>query len=181
MLWGCDKSGKKACTEVLQSEQPSKFFVFTFLTLQFKFSVHSCILCCSIAFPPIHLLISLLPVIFFKLAITRTPDNSNFSRFPLKVRVIGSRLYFMVAHNCHCLLFLPWGCWFCREVFGFAVRFSVLPWGILFLPWGFWFCREVFVFAVRFSVLQWGILFLPWGILFLPWGFWFCRDSCGPP
>ena len=43
---------------------------------------------------------------------------------------------------------------FCREVFGFgmryfvfAVRFSVLPWGILFLPWGFWFCREVFCFC----------------------------------
>ena len=51
----------------------------------------------------------------------------------------------------------------------------------------FWFCCEVFGFAVRFLVLQWGILFsarflvLPWGILFLPWGFWFCRDSCGPP
>ena len=51
-------------------------------------------------------------------------------------------------------LVLPWGFWFCcevfcfcREVFGFAVRY--------------------FVFAVRFSVL--------------PWGFWFCRDSCGPP
>ena len=31
---------------------------------------------------------------------------------------------------------------FCGEVFGFAVRFLVLPWGILFLPWGFWFCRD---------------------------------------
>ena len=31
---------------------------------------------------------------------------------------------------------------FCCEVFGFAVRFLVLPWGILFLPWGFWFCRD---------------------------------------
>ena len=48
-----------------------------------------------------------------------------------------------------------WSIWFCREVFGFvvryfvfAVRFSVLPWGILFLPWGFLFCREVFGFAV---------------------------------
>ena len=53
-------------------------------------------------------------------------------------------------------LVLPWGFWFCREVFCFccevfgfavryfvfAVRFSVLPWGILFLPWGFWFCRN---------------------------------------
>ena len=33
------------------------------------------------------------------------------------------------------ILFLPWGFWFCREVFGFAVMF-------LFLPWGFWFCRD---------------------------------------
>ena len=31
--------------------------------------------------------------IFFELPITRTPDNSNFFRFPLKVWVIGSRLY----------------------------------------------------------------------------------------
>ena len=46
-------------------------------------------------------------------------------------------------------------CFWC-EVFGFAVRFLVLLWGILFLPWGFWFFREVFCF--------------------LPWGFWFCRD-----
>ena len=35
----------------------------------------------------------LLPAIFFELPITRIPDNSNFFRFPLKVRVIGSRLY----------------------------------------------------------------------------------------
>ena len=35
---------------------------------------------------------SLLPAIFFKLPITRTPDNSNFFRFPLKVRAMGSRL-----------------------------------------------------------------------------------------
>ena len=44
---------------------------------------------------------------------------------------------------------------FCCDVFGFAARFLVLPWGILFLPWGFWFCRDVFVFAVRFLVLPW--------------------------
>ena len=31
-----------------------------------------------------------------------------------------------------------------------------LLWSInLFLPWGFWFCRDVFVFAVRFLVLPW--------------------------
>ena len=41
------------------------------------------------------------------------------------------------------------------EVFGFAVSFLVLLWGILFLLWGFWLCRDVFVFAVRFLVLPW--------------------------
>ena len=35
----------------------------------------------------------------------------------------------------------------CCEVFGFDVRFLVLPWGILFLPWGFWFCHDVFCFC----------------------------------
>ena len=33
-------------------------------------------------------------VICSQLPITRTPDNSNLFRFPLKVRVIGSVLYF---------------------------------------------------------------------------------------
>ena len=35
---------------------------------------------------------TLLSAIFVELPITRTPDNSNVFRFPLKVRVIGSRL-----------------------------------------------------------------------------------------
>ena len=37
---------------------------------------------------------SLLPAISFEFPITRTPDDSNHFRFPLMVRVIGSRLYF---------------------------------------------------------------------------------------
>ena len=88
---GRDKSGKKPSTEVRNiefiSKQPSQFFVFTFLSLQFKFSVHPCILCCLIAFPP-H------PFAYFLTSgyLLQTPDNSNFSQFPLKVRVIGSRL-----------------------------------------------------------------------------------------
>ena len=39
------------------------------------------------------------------------------------------------------ILFLLWSIWFCREIFGFAVRFLVFP-------WCFCFCREVFGFAV---------------------------------
>ena len=60
--------------------------------------------------------------------------------------------------------FLLWSisCWFCREVFSFAV------W-ILVLPWGFWFCCEVFGFAVRFSVLPWGQLVFAVRLLVLPW------------
>ena len=126
MLSTRDRSGEKPYTEVRNiefiSKQPSQFFVFTFLSLQFKFSVHPCILCCLIAFPPhpfAYFLTSwrfdcqplfgkmsphsyrtrktaeiepILLVICFKLPITRTPENSNFFRFPLKVRVIGSQL-----------------------------------------------------------------------------------------
>ena len=44
---------------------------------------------------------------------------------------------------------------FCREVFGFAVRYFVFAVRFLVLPWGFWFCRDVFVFVVRFLVLPW--------------------------
>ena len=50
----------------------------------------------------------------------------------------------------------------------------------LVLPWGLWFCREVFGFVVRYFVFAVRFLVLPWGVLFLPWGFWFCIDSCGP-
>ena len=39
-------------------------------------------------------------VICFQLPITRTPDNSNLFRFPLKVRVIVSRLY-ISSRNLH--------------------------------------------------------------------------------
>ena len=42
---------------------------------------------------------SLLPAIFFELPMTWTPDNSNFFRFPLKVRVIGSPLYLYTVKN----------------------------------------------------------------------------------
>ena len=47
------------------------------------------------------------------------------------------------------ILFLLWSIWFCRDVFGFAVRYFVFA--VRFL----WFCRDVFGFAVRFLVLPW--------------------------
>ena len=46
------------------------------------------------------------------------------------------------------ILFLLWSIWFCREVFGFAVRYFVFAVRFLVLPWCFCFCREVFGFAV---------------------------------
>ena len=55
------------------SKQLCQFFVFTFLSLQFKFSVHPCILFCLLAFPP-H------PFPYFLISgyLLRNPDNSNF-------------------------------------------------------------------------------------------------------
>ena len=70
---------------------------------------------------------------------------------------------------------------FCCEVFGFAVRSLVLPWGFWFCREVFCFCSEVFGFAVRYFVFAVRFSVLQWGILFLPWGFWFCRNSCGLP
>ena len=55
--------------------EPWQCFVFTFLSFQFKFRVHSCILGRLIASPPptpIHSLILLFQVICFKLPTTRT-------------------------------------------------------------------------------------------------------------
>ena len=53
------------------SKQPSQFFLFTFLSLQFKFSIHSCILCCLIAFPSEPFAYFLTSGYGFKLPITR--------------------------------------------------------------------------------------------------------------
>ena len=59
--------------------QSIQFFLFNFLSLQFKFIVHPCILCCLIAFRlPIHLFISLRTSGY----LLQTPDNSNFLDFP---------------------------------------------------------------------------------------------------
>ena len=58
-------------------------FHLTFLQLNVIKNVHCAV---KTVFYPV------LSAIFFELPITRTPDNSNFFRFPLKVRVIGSRL-----------------------------------------------------------------------------------------
>ena len=41
----------------------------------------------------------------------------------------------------------PWGFFFFRESFLFAVKFFRLPWVFFFLPWGSSFCRESFSFA----------------------------------
>ena len=96
MLQARDKSGeKKTCTEVRDikfiSKQLHQFFVFTFLSVHFKFSVrfiHSCLFGCLIAFPshPFAYNFFLFLVICFKLPITRT-----FFKFRT-VWVIGSRL-----------------------------------------------------------------------------------------
>ena len=59
---------------------------------------------------------------------TRTPDNSNFFPFPLKVRIIGSRLYifFVYVHSfditcsCFCIeLFLQQSSWSLKNVASF--------------------------------------------------------------
>ena len=91
MLQARDKLGRRPCIEVRNTEfilkPPSQFFVFPFLSLQFKLSVHLCILCCLIAFPQ-H------PFAHFPTSgyLLQTPDKCR-CRFPLKVRVSGSRLY----------------------------------------------------------------------------------------
>ena len=51
-------------------------------------------------------------------------------------------------------LVLPWGFWFCREVFCFCHE-----------VFGFRFCCDVFGFAVTFSVLPWQL----WATIALPW------------
>ena len=68
-------------------KQPCQFFAFIFLSLQFKFSVHLCILiklCCLIAFPPYKfdyfIIFSYLPW---------TPNNSNFFDFPRRFKLSG--------------------------------------------------------------------------------------------
>ena len=67
-----------------------------------------------------------------------------------------------IALFCRGYLLLLWSIWFCREVFGFVVRYFVFAVRFLVLPWGFCFCREVFGFAVRYFVFALRFLVLPW-------------------
>ena len=69
MLKAWEKSGKKNC--VMKSDEP--ILCINFLSLQFKFSVHSCILCCSVVLPP-H------PFDYFLIFghLFQTLDNSTF-------------------------------------------------------------------------------------------------------
>ena len=69
-----------------------------------------------------------------------------------KIALVQCRGYLLLPWG---IWFLLWSIWFCREVFGFAVRFLVLL-------WGFCFCREVFGFSVRDFVFAVGFLVLPW-------------------
>ena len=97
MLWPRDKSGKNRVlkSRTLNVFQNNLYFtIFTFLSLQFKFSVHSCILRCLIAFLS-H------PFAYFLTSgyLLQTPDNSNFFWFPLRVRIIGSRLYILSPYR----------------------------------------------------------------------------------
>ena len=79
---------KSETLNLFQNNRVNSLFLL-FLSLQFKFSVHSCILCCLIAFPS-H------PFAYFLTSgcLPQTPDNSNCFRVPLKVRVMRSRLNF---------------------------------------------------------------------------------------
>ena len=77
------------------------------------------------------------------------PNTSRQKQIPTALK--QSYFVFAVKH-----LVLPWGFWFCREVFcfscrevfGFAVRYFVFAVRFLVLPWRFCFCREVFGFTV---------------------------------
>ena len=105
---------KEQCTEVHNIEfintQQCKFSVFTFISPQFKFSVHLCVLIklCYIILSKISIFISCCPwtEACMILVLTShafacflisgyllwTPDNLNFFQFPLKVQIIGSWL-----------------------------------------------------------------------------------------
>ena len=81
MIYARDNLGKKPCTEVQNIDfilkQLCEFFVVTFLSLWFKFSVHPCILCFLTEFPP-H------PFAYFLTSgyLLQTPKNSKFFQFP---------------------------------------------------------------------------------------------------
>ena len=69
---------------------------------------------------------------------------------------------------------LPW-------VFAFAVRYRYLVFAVkyLVLPWGFWFCREVFCFCCEIFGFAVRFLFLPWGFRFCREVFCFCHEVFG--
>ena len=48
---------------------------------------------------------------------------------------------------------------------------------LLLLPWGYFFSRESFTFAVKLFFLPWGFFLFPWVFFFLPWSFFFRSES----
>ena len=132
---------KEQCTEVHNIEfintQQCKFSVFTFISSQFKFSVHLCVLiklcyiilskisifisCCPwteacmiLALTSLHLLVSLFPVICFELPITWT-----FFNFPWRFKLSGvdcvSRFQFLQFDwmTSHMLMVESYALWEC--------------------------------------------------------------------
>ena len=69
---------------------------------------------------------------------------------------------------------LPW-------VFAFALRYRYLVFAVnyLVLPWGFWFCREVFCFCCEVFGFAVRFLFLPRGFRFCRKVFCFCHEVFG--
>ena len=118
--------GKESCTEVRNiefiSRQPSKFFVFTFCSLQFKFSVHSCILCYLIVFPS-HPFAYLLTSGY----LLQTPHNFNFFAISLEGSSYReSTVFFLFFSLFHLLVSsLLCVCVFC------VAAFRVCPWPLI--------------------------------------------------
>ena len=95
---------QKTCTEVRNiefiSKQLCQFFVFTFLSLQLKISVHHCILikfCCLIAFPP-H------PLAYFSIEVLLEVQPGEIPASQPLMRALVK----LLGLKCHCRIYLWW-------------------------------------------------------------------------
>ena len=86
---------------------------------------------------------------------SKSPESANFALTDMQHARERRRTSAVKFNSAVSYLVVPWDIWLCRELFGFAVIYLLLPWKFLVLQLVIWFCRELFVCAVRYLVVPW--------------------------
>ena len=93
---------------------------------------------------------------------SKSPESANFALTDMQHARERRRTSAVKFNSAVSYLVVPWDIWLCRELFGFAVIYLLLPVKVfgftvsyLVLPWIICLCREIFGCAVRYLVVPW--------------------------